>query len=298
MSTAPDVICIGAMLWDVIGHSPDRHRPGADVEGRIQQSPGGVACNIALALARRSLRPAMLSAVGLDAPGQALTAEAARRGVEIAFLLRDGVEATDLYLAIEDGDGLVAAVAATRALQTAGTRILAPLIDGRLGSAAQPWAGPVVLDGNLTADTLAEIAATPTLAKADLRIVAVSPSKAERLRPLLSMPRATLYLNRAEANAISGRNCSSAASAAEAVTALGAHRVLVTDGAAPMADALRGHDTLTCPAAKVAIRRITGAGDNFVAAHLAAELIGTERASALARASKAATDHVSGKDPT
>lgn len=294
---SPLIICIGAMLWDIIGHSPQPHRPGADVEGRIVQTPGGVACNIALALARRGLHPAMLSAVARDNQGKALTAEVSRRGIDTAHLLRDGIAATDLYLAIEDSDGLVAAIAATHALQGAGARILTPLTDGRLASALQPWAGPVVIDGNLAEDVLAQIATSPAFTQADLRIVAVSPSKATRLRPLLAMPRATFYLNRAEAAAIAGRDCPCAASAAEAVAALGAYRVLVTDGAAAMADARHGRDTLTCPATPVAIRRVTGAGDNFVAAHLVAELAGADRATALARASKAASDHVSGKDP-
>ena len=50
--TKPDILCIGAMLWDVIGRAPRRMAPGADVPGRIRHIPGGVALNVALALAR------------------------------------------------------------------------------------------------------------------------------------------------------------------------------------------------------------------------------------------------------
>ena len=53
----PDVLCIGAMLWDVIGRAPRRMAPGADVPGRIRHIPGGVALNVAVALARWGLEP-------------------------------------------------------------------------------------------------------------------------------------------------------------------------------------------------------------------------------------------------
>ena len=46
----PDVLCIGAVLWDVIGRSPAPMAPGADVPGRIRHLPGGVALNVAMDL--------------------------------------------------------------------------------------------------------------------------------------------------------------------------------------------------------------------------------------------------------
>ena len=46
------VLCVGAAHWDVIGRTPRPLPPGADVPGRVTRQPGGVARNIAEALAR------------------------------------------------------------------------------------------------------------------------------------------------------------------------------------------------------------------------------------------------------
>ncbi|WP_199260437.1 PfkB family carbohydrate kinase [Paracoccus binzhouensis] len=322
MTETPRILCLGAMLWDMIGHSARRLDPGCDVPGRITRQPGGVALNVALALARHGLRPGILSAVGRDAPGEALIAEAQRHGVETRWLRREGGLPTDSYLAIESPEGLVAAIADARGLEAAGSAILAPLRDGRLGDGARPWQGTLVIDGNLTAGVLAGMSRDPCLFGAALRIVPASPEKAARLRPLLTHPRATFHLNRAEAEALAGRGFASAAEAAEAVTALGAtaaaalagrgfasaaeaaeavtalgaHRVLVTDGARLVADAARNAPTLDAVPPPVAAIRVTGAGDSFLAAHLATEIAGATRAEALACALRAASSHISGKD--
>ncbi|HFQ15736.1 MAG TPA: kinase, partial [Rhodobacteraceae bacterium] len=60
MKDKVDILCIGSVLWDVIGRSPGRLAPGADVPGRISRLPGGVAMNIAMMLARFGLTPALL----------------------------------------------------------------------------------------------------------------------------------------------------------------------------------------------------------------------------------------------
>ncbi|WP_347266383.1 PfkB family carbohydrate kinase [Paracoccus sp. (in: a-proteobacteria)] len=296
MSPMTRILCLGAMHWDIIGHSAQPLAPGDDVPGHIRQQPGGVALNVALALARLGQRVALLSVLGCDAPGEALIAEAAQRGVDTRWILRDGRLATGSYVAIESPQGLVAAVADTRALDAAGTAILAPLRDGSLGDATAPWQGTLVVDGNLSPEVLAAIACDPCLAAARLRIVPASPEKALRLRALIAHPGAILHLNRAEAEALAGRDLPRADRAAEAVLALGARRVLVTDGASLVADAAQGAPTLALTPPRVAAVRVTGAGDMFLSAHLAAEAGGADRPTALARALDAATLHVCGKD--
>jgi sugar/nucleoside kinase (ribokinase family) len=67
----PDILCIGSVLWDIIGRSPASMRLGSDVPGRITRLPGGVAMNIAMTLARFGMRPALLSAIG-RAPDRSL----------------------------------------------------------------------------------------------------------------------------------------------------------------------------------------------------------------------------------
>jgi pseudouridine kinase len=214
-----------------------------------------------------------------------------RLGVLTDQLTRDTGLPTDCYMGIEDSEGLIAAIADAHSLEAAGEGILAPL-DGPLAG----WSGPVVLDGNLTEELLDRIARDPRLSRADLRVVPASPGKAERLEPLIAARRGCFYLNRLEAEILAGRACPDAATAAEAVVARGAARVLVTDGPHAAAEALANGPTLTHSPPTVAIARVTGAGDCFLAAHLAAELDHQPRDAALARAVEAAAAHVSGKD--
>jgi len=294
MTRAPDILCIGSVLWDIIGRSAHPMPMGADRPGRITRVPGGVAMNIATVLARLGLRPALLTAIGRDAEGEDLLAQCAALGLVTDHVHRPADLPTDRYMAVEAAGGLIAAIADAHSLEQAGAAILAPLSDGRLGSAASPWPGPVALDGNLTAALVADIAASPLFAQADLRVAPASPGKADRLTPLLSHPGATLYVNLEEAAILSGRPCRSAPEAAEALLAAGARRVLVTDGAGMAADGMTGGALVTGRPPAVEARQITGAGDTFMAAHLVAERGGADRAAALARGLAAAAEHVAG----
>lgn len=293
MTATPDILCIGAVLWDVIGRSTRRMALGNDVPGRIARIPGGVAMNIAMTLRRFGLTPALLTAVGRDAEGDELIAACARLGLDTAHVYRSDDLPTDRYMAIEGANGLIAAIADAHSLEAAGDKILTPLIQGPLGSAAAPYPGPVALDGNLTQELLGEIARSPAFAAADLRIAPASPGKAERLLPLLPVPRATLYVNLEEAGLICAESFGDAETAARTLRDRGAARVLVTNGGAPAAIATpEAVHTATPP--EVLVTRVTGAGDTFMAAHIAAELSGITGAAALDRALQAAAAHISG----
>lgn len=294
MTRAPDILCIGSVLWDIIGRCPQPMPAGADRPGRIARLPGGVAMNIATVLARHGLRPALLTAIGRDPDGEDLLAACAALGLDVAHVHRPDDLPTDRYMAVEAAGVLIAAIADARSLEAAGAAILAPLADGRLGSAASPWAGPVALDGNLTASLLAEIAASPLFAAADLRVAPASPGKAERLSALIGHPGATLYVNLEEAGILAGCVPADAGAAAEALLARGARRVLVTDGAGLAACGLAGAGILTARPPEVTALQVTGAGDTFMAAHLVAERGGADRAGALAAGLAAAAAHVAG----
>jgi pseudouridine kinase len=289
----PDILCIGAVLWDTIGRADLTMSPGDDCPGRIRRLPGGVALNAGMVLARAGLRPALLGAVGDDVQGRDLMAAITALGLIARTLTVMAGQPTDRYMAIEDENGLVAALADTGTLDRAGGSILSPLADGRL---PRPWTGPVVLDGNLSEGLLADLATSHLLAVADLRLVPASTGKALRLKPIMRAARATLYVNRTEAGLILGSTFPTARDAAEALTTAGAARALVTDGAAGAAEAQTGQPTLSLPAPRVTIARVTRAGDTFLAAHVAAELSGADRAQALATAITAAAAHVAAKD--
>lgn len=296
METKPDILCIGAVLWDIIGRCDDAMVLGNDKPGQITRIPGGVALNIAMTLEGFGLRPGLLSVLGQDAEGRELRTACSDMGLDVSAMLVDASLPTDRYMAIEAQGALVAAIAHAHSLEHAGARILEPLADGRLGTAREPWAGPVALDGNLTEALLAEIADSDLFALADLRIAPASPGKATRLRSLLAHPRATIYVNREEAGLLTGTHPANAAAAAAALINAGARRVLVTEGAQMAVDA-RADGTLSAVPPAVEARRITGAGDTFMAAHIAAEVRGASREDALSRAVNAAATYVSGETP-
>ena len=295
MTGKPDLISIGAVLWDVIGRCPRPMTVGRDLPGRIVRLPGGVALNVAVAVARWGMVPAVLSAVGRDLEGEGLLTAIRALDVQTDYLCRDG-GVTDIYMAIEDPDGLIAAIADAHSLEAAGDRVLDPLRDGRLASADTPWPGVAVIDGNLTTEQLGRIATEPGLRGADLRIVPASPGKAERVVPLIAAANACFYINCLEAEVLCGRKLPDAKTAAREMLAIGMARVIVTDGPHLVADGCRNDGVVTALPPAVAIARVTGAGDCFLAAHIAAERDGCSRQTALTRAAQAAAAYVSGQD--
>lgn len=297
MTQHPDILCIGSVLWDVIGRAPSHMRQGSDVPGRISRLPGGVALNIAMTLARFGLRPALLSTVGQDSEGHELIAACKQLGTNTDYLYRSADLPTDKYMAIEGANGLIAAIADAHSLEAAGDKILSPLSDGTLASADAPYPGLIALDGNLTHALLDQIARAPLFGRADLRVAPASPGKAERLKPFLTHSRAVLYVNLEEAGLLCQTDFDSSQDAAAGLLARGARRALVTDGGASASDATADGIITQQPPA-VLVTRVTGAGDTFMAAHIAAEAAGVSRDDALSRALTAAAKYVSGEHAT
>jgi pseudouridine kinase len=294
MQKPPEILCIGSVLWDVIGRSTQAMQAGSDVPGRVTRLPGGVAMNIAMTLRRFDLHPALLSVVGQDSEGVELIRKAEALDLNMNFLYRSEDLPTDQYLAIEGSNGMIAAVADAHSLEAVGDKILAPLENGLLGTAERPFEGLIALDGNLTLALLAQIAASPLFTKCDLRIAPASPGKAERLLPLLGHKGATLYVNVEEAELLCQQSFSDAQVAAQTLVARGSNRVLVTHGPKVAALADSQVCVLAAPPA-VLPSRVTGAGDTFMAAHIAAELRGLRGVKALQSASNSAAAYVAGK---
>ncbi len=289
------VICIGSVLWDVIGRTQMHSGLGGDAAGFIKEQVGGVAFNVANLFSRKGCDTIMLSHIGKDPAGCALLEVMARLGIDGKFAYRSANLPTDRYMAIEDATGLIAALADANSLEAAGDAILRPLSDGRLGSPIAPFKGTMVVDGNLTEILLARIAQDPLLQQGDLRICSASPGKATRLRSFLGRSRATVYCNKHEAEFICASEFKTAADAAQAMTAAGAWRAIVTDGVKPAAEVQHGLPLTIARPAKVQIKQITGAGDVFMAQHILAELDGASRQAALQSAIDEAQNFVAGK---
>lgn len=266
-------------------------RQGSDMPGRITRLPGGVALNIGMALARFGLTPALLSAVGRDAEGDDLIKACAVRGLVTDYIYRSDDLPTDRYMAVEGSNGLIAAIADAHSLEAVGDKILRPLSDGSLPA---PYTGAVALDGNLTIELLSQIARSPLLAQADLRVAPASPGKALRLSPFLQKKRGTLYVNLEEAGLLCETVFTESSAAARGLLTRGAARAVVTDGGNP-ATVAQGKDVITQSPPPVHVARVTGAGDTFMAAHIAAELKDLNAGDALHNALEAAALYVSGE---
>ena len=285
-------LCVGAALWDIIGRTPLPLPSGADVPGTVIRRPGGVALNIALALAAMNRPTALLAALGRDAAGDELAALIAAAEIDSAGLHRHDAP-TDTYVAIEGPAGeLHAAVADCTGLERAGTALLAALSDGRL---ATPWTGAIVADGNLPALVLDALLRHPAAA-GPVALVHASPGKAARIAAALATRPLSLYLNRREAEAVCATTFPDSRAAAEALRARGAAEAIVTDAGAPATAATRDAVVTLAPP-PVATRSLTGAGDVFVAAHLAARADGLDPAACLHAALTASAQHISREDP-
>ncbi len=295
MTKQQKIICIGSVLWDVIGKSDVEMQIGTDIGGRIQRLPGGVALNVAMALAREGLPPALLSSVGQDGEGHELIARLNEMGLLTKFIYRPSHLPTDVYMAIEGANGVIAAIADAHSLELAGNAILTPLFDGQLGTEESPFDGIAVLDGNLTEALLEDIAHKPIFSEMDLRIAPASPGKVLRLKHFLQHPNAVLYVNKVEADLMLNSVFDDAFDAARALVENGAARVFVTNGANAAVDACPDQTFCATPP-KVEANRLTGAGDTFIAAQIAAELSGMPRKLALEKAVEAAATYVKGEN--
>lgn len=292
MKNQPDIICIGSCLWDVIGRSASHMRVGSDVPGRITRLPGGVALNIAMTLARFGMTPTVLTAIGRDPAGIELTREIERMGINSDHVYYSDDLPTDVYMAIEGANGLVAAIADAHSLEASGSKILQPIKDGHLKISQVP----IALDGNLTTELLQYIAIDPIFEQSDLRVAPASPGKAERLLSLMGHSSATLYVNLEEAGILCQTTFNSSEAGARALIKRGAHRVLVTDGGKSASEATQD-SLITQTPPSVLVTRVTGAGDTFMAAHIASEVEGLDRNASLTRALNAAATYVSGETP-
>ncbi|MBB5514709.1 sugar/nucleoside kinase (ribokinase family) [Rubricella aquisinus] len=282
------ITCIGASHWDTIAQATHPIRPSDDVPGQVVRRPGGVAYNIARALAARRLKVQLLTAVGADADGDILINEAQLAGIDMRHAARLN-HTTDQYVAIEGISGdLFGAVADARCLEQAGMRLFDGVMEKGLG-------GIVLLDSNLTLSTLDTLVSSPLLRRADVRLVSASPAKVTRFMGLLTQTSPMIYANLAEANALLPGTYREATAAALALCDMGARAALVTHGAGEAAYADGGRVIAASPPP---VRGgVTGAGDALIAGHVAAQIDGRADWDALNAGLRAAANHISGSRP-
>ena len=292
MIKKPDIVCIGSVLWDIIGRSTAKMNLAADRPGKIIRIPGGVALNLAMSLQKNGFNSLILSVIGRDHEGDQLIKQLKLRRIITDYIYRTNDFPTDSYMAIEGSNGLVGAIADTQTLEKCEENILSPLKNGTLADVKNPWPGLIALDGNLTETLLEQINTNPLFKNADVRIAPASPGKALRLRTCLNGNIGTVYVNLEEANLILNQNHKTSKLAAQALTNIGVRRAVVTNGEKSVTVSEKNNlISLTPPIVKVT--RVTGAGDVFMASHIQAEMVGQKNETAIRSALSQTAKYIS-----
>ena len=263
MDKKPKILCIGSILWDIIGYSITPLARGDDKEGIISKQPGGVAMNLAVRLSKYGITPAIISALGDDTEGLELIEICKKHSIIYDDILVCPERRTDFYMAIEDPDGVALAIADTRLLTENKGKVLNPLISGRYKN----WNSPIILDSNLSDEVLEELRYNSAFKNSDFRLAPGSPSKVDRLIMFLTHSGSNIYLNLKEANYILRKTFQSSVDAALEILSYGLNSVLVTNGEGTACFA-QGNELIKLKPPTVKVSKLTGAGDVLMATHI------------------------------
>ena len=288
------IICAGSAVIDSIGYSKNQISTGDDVSGTIKTSVGGVAFNICKQLALSGYTNVeLLTALGDDTKGRRILDFCSELGIITDNIYICNDSETDSYLAIEDINGLKAAIAHIFNVEEFGDKILEPLENGAVKINPEPSSNLIVLDGNLSSSTLSKIAENKKIMNYDIRIASASSSKASRLKPFLSLPNVTIYCNIGEAENLCDLSFQNTRQAASYLLAKGLGRAIVTNGDKHICDSSVNQEPITILPPKVKnINHITGAGDYFLACHIANEINQLTKETALLKAAESASKYV------
>ncbi|MEM6986243.1 MAG: PfkB family carbohydrate kinase [Pseudomonadota bacterium] len=277
----PAVLCVGAVVLDTIARSADPLAIGDDVPGTATTRAGGVAANIARAIALRGGQVSLLSALGRDQNGQRVRDELSAAGVDCTRVVQLA-GGTDQVVTLENPDGeRFAAVADCRQWDAASRTHL-----DDLAGVIQPWNGPIVIDGNADAESLASLLAA---AARRATLVPASDAKAVKLRNLIPVYRPRMIVNKGEVESLLQRPFGTSESAADALLEHGAWEVAVTDGPRNAVLANQTEQVSLTPPS-MAIVSTLGAGDAFAAGLLTS--VGVDLQTRLSQALSAAAQHL------
>jgi len=243
--------------------------PGASNPGTWFEEAGGGGFNAARNLARLGLEVRMIGPRGGDAAGETVALAAAEAGViDCPFIFLD--RKTPSYTAILENDGNLVIALADMDLY----RLFSPRrLQQRAMRQIITSSDLIVTDANLPEETLASLIGRAVRESKPIAAIAISPAKVVRLAASLS-GLSFLFMNEAEARALTGRDGVEAAEWPALLRAAGLSGGVITRGGKP-AIAFRGEQTVTVtPPALDALGDVTGAGDALAAGFLSAVLRG------------------------
>ena len=253
LHTESFVLAIGAANLDITGSSLHALVPHDSTPGQIRCAPGGVARNVAENLARLGLPTQLICAVGDDAGGRAMLAQAASVGLGTQGCWMAAGETTGSYTAVLDANGAMLMALAAMPL----TEQLTP---GHLhkSAAQRRQAALIVLDLNLPAASVAQLLREAQSHGVPVVAVAVSAPKMNRLPDDLRGLQC-LILNRGELQALGDPSPA-------ALHQRGVRQIIVTDGARGVVCSQTGAPAQHLAALPTTVVvDVTGAGDAFAA---------------------------------
>ncbi len=277
------ILVLGGAHMDRRGRIFGETDAGASNPGAWFEEAGGGGFNAARNLARLRHEVTMISPRGGDALGDRVADAARAAGVnDRPFVFLD--RTTPSYTAIIEKDGnLVIALADMELYKLFSPRRL--MIRAIRDSFAAT--DLVLCDANLPAETLAAIARKAVDLAKPLAAIAISPAKVLRLKPCLS-DIDYLFLNEAEAAALTGSRPGDPLEWARQLRDLGVKGSVITRGKHPLV-AFAGGVTLTLePPTVTDVADVTGAGDSLAAGVLAALMDGYDLAEAVRHGAAAA----------
>lgn len=270
------ILVLGGAHLDRRGMIESETVPGASNPGAWMEEAGGGGFNAARNLSRLGFNVRIIAPRGGDANGQAVAEAAREAGVEdtpFTFLDRR----TPSYTAILEADGnLVIAIADMELYKLFTPRRLRV----RAVRDAMATTDIILCDANLPPDTLLAIGTAARDFEKPLAAIAISPAKVVRLKeslPLIDI----LFLNEAEARALTGQTVTDIGDWPRHLRALGLRGGVITSGPRQVVAFSEADVAVLKPPSVEHVRDVTGAGDAMAAGYLAATAQGLPPSQAL-----------------
>ncbi len=282
-----DVVVVGSLHLDIMVHAPRLPRLGETLAGEHWSFKcGGKGGNQAVASALHGARTAMIGCVGNDDFGKRLRQYLDVHDVDHASVATHEAAPSGMSVAIERGDGEYAAVIVSGANLT---------IDDAMVDAADPMlkSASILLLQNEVAEAVNIVAASRAHCNG---LIILNPAPVRNLPDSLLENVNILVANTVEAQDLTHQTVHDLATATLAAERLldKVPAVIVTAGAAGVALATRGGQTVSFSAYPITAKSSHGAGDMFMGALAACLALGRDLASAVAYANIAAALYVAG----